>query len=81
MYSKQGVFKERERAYCTNLKNKLSLNFDVSRILIPEISEYLNALHASGNFWCLLITYANSLDPDQDRQNVGPDLNPNSLTV
>ena len=24
----------------------------------------------------LLITFANSLDPDQDRQNVGPDLDP-----
>ena len=28
----------------------------------------------------LLITFANSLDPDQDRQNVGPDLDPNYLT-
>ena len=23
---------------------------------------------------CLLITFANSLDPDQDRQNIGPDI-------
>ena len=29
----------------------------------------------------LLITYMNSLDPDQDRQNVDPDLDPNSLTL
>ena len=29
----------------------------------------------------LLITFANSLDPDQGQQNVGPDLDPNSLTV
>ena len=29
----------------------------------------------------LLITFANSLDPDQDRQNVGPDPGPNHLTV
>ena len=35
---------------------------------------------ASGDF-CLLITFANSLDPDQDRQNVGPDLDPNCLTL
>ena len=27
----------------------------------------------------MLITFANSLDPDQDGQNVGPDLDPNSL--
>ena len=30
---------------------------------------------------CLLITFANNLDPDQDRQNVGPDLDPNCLTL
>ena len=29
----------------------------------------------------LLITFANSLDPDQARQNVGPDLDPNWLTL
>ena len=32
---------------------------------------------------CLLTTvcnFANSLDPDQARQNVGPDLGPNCLT-
>ena len=27
-----------------------------------------------------LLTFSNSLDPDQDRQNVVPDLDPNSLT-
>ena len=31
--------------------------------------------------YCLLLTFANSLDPDQDRQNVGPDLDLNSLTL
>ena len=30
---------------------------------------------------CLLITFANSSDPDQARQNVGPDLDPNCLTL
>ena len=30
---------------------------------------------------CLLITFANSLDPDQDRHNVGPDLDPSCLTI
>ena len=29
----------------------------------------------------LLITFANSLGPDQARQNVGPDLDPNCLTL
>ena len=36
---------------------------------------------ASGDFCHLLIIFANSLDPDQDRQNVGPDLDPNRLTL
>ena len=35
---------------------------------------------ASSNFCNLLITFANSLDPDLDRQNVGPDIDPNCLT-
>ena len=30
---------------------------------------------------CLLITFANKLDPDQTRQNVGPDPDPNCLTL
>ena len=29
---------------------------------------------ASGNFCHLLIAFANSLDPDQAQQNIGPDL-------
>ena len=33
-------------------------------------------------FFCrLLITFASSLDPDQARQNVGPDLDPNCLIL
>ena len=40
-----------------------------------------NTFFDSGYFFRLLITFANSLDPDQDRQNVGPDLDPNYLTL
>ena len=36
---------------------------------------------ASGDFCCLLITLANRLDPDQARQNVKSDLDPNCLTL
>ena len=35
-------------------------------------------MSASSHFCPLLITYANSLGPDQDRQNVGSDLDPES---
>ena len=34
-----------------------------------------------GDFCRLLITFANSSDQDQDRQNVCPDLDPNPLTL
>ena len=34
-----------------------------------------------GNFCRLLMNFANSLDPDQDPQNVGPDLDPNCFTL
>ena len=33
------------------------------------------------SFCGLLIIFANSLDLDQDRTNIGPDLDPNSLTL
>ena len=35
----------------------------------------------SDKFCCPLITFANTLDPDQARQNVGPDLNPNLFDI
>ena len=35
----------------------------------------------SGDFCCLLITFSNSLDPDQDRHDICPDLNTNHLTL
>ena len=38
-----------------------------------------NSYHASDDK--MLITFVNSLDPDQDRQYVGPDLDPNCLTL
>ena len=41
----------------------------------------LTLFPASGDFCRLLITFANSLDPDQAQQNVGPDLDPNCLTL
>ena len=39
-----------------------------------------NSLSTRGDFCCLLKTFANSLDPDQARHNVGPDQDPNCLT-
>ena len=36
-------------------------------------------MYILGNFYRLLITFANSLDPDEARQNVWPDPGPNCL--
>ena len=36
---------------------------------------------ASGDFCHLLIIIANRLDPDQEQQSVGPDLEPNGLIL
>ena len=33
----------------------------------------INSFLARSDFFHLLISFANSLDPDQDQQNVGPD--------
>ena len=47
---------------------------DFLRILNPFLA-------TKGHYCRLLITFANSLGPDQDLQNVGPDLEPNHLTL
>ena len=47
---------------------------------LPSVQS-INSFPASGNFCLLLITFANSLDLDQARQNVRPDLDPNCLTL
>ena len=41
----------------------------------------INSFLASGDICHLLKTIANCLDSDQDRHNVGPDLDPNCLTL
>ena len=47
----------------------------------------LNALYILNSFlsmsvFCCLLIFANSqLDPDQDRQSISPDLDPNRLTL
>ena len=52
---------------------------DCSRRHIPILFCYFSSFLASGDFCHLLITFANSLQPDQDLQNVVPDLDQNCL--
>ena len=48
---------------------------------IRKICQVLfNSFPDRGDFCRLLIIFANSLDPDQARQNAGPDQDPNCLT-
>ena len=51
-----------------------------SQKVVSTSSFVFNSLLSRGDFCCLLITFANSLDPDQASQNVEPDLDPNCLT-
>ena len=44
-------------------------------------SALINSFHASRDLCHLLITSANSLYQDHDRQNVGPDLDSSCLTL
>ena len=45
------------------------------------IGELSNSCLVMGDFCCLLITFANSLETDQDRQNISLDLDLNQLTL
>ena len=46
-----------------------------------QIYKVFQLFLATGDFCHLLITFANGLDPDQDHPNVGPDMDPNHLTL
>ena len=60
--------------------NEIEFSQGFSQKVASRSCSVFNSLHASSNFSHLLITFANSLDQDQARQNVGPDLDPNCLT-
>ena len=45
-----------------------------------DCSNFKKYSPASGDLCRLLMTSTNSLDPDQDRQKVGPDQDPNCFT-
>ena len=49
--------------------------------LKTDFTWHINSFSSSGEFCRLLITFANSLDPDLAWQNIGPDLDSNCLTL
>ena len=59
---------------------KLTLAKVLASKVVSTSCFVFNPLPARGTFGCLLITFASSLDPDQARQNFGPDLDPSCLT-
>ena len=62
---------------CSNVFFVKTYNFPIFSVR----DEIFNSFPANANLCYLLITFANSLDPGQARQNVGPDLDPNCLTL
>ena len=69
----------------TLAKRKKSNEIDFSQefsqnvhVVSRSFSEFYS-LSASSDFYHLLIIFSNSLDPDQARQTIGPDLDPNCL--
>ena len=60
--------------------NEIDFSQGFSQKVVSRSCSEFNSLPASGNLCYLLIIFAISLDPDQARQNVGPDLDPNCLT-
>ena len=46
-----------------------------------KVMAYHDLCICRGDFYHLPIIFANGLDPDLDRQNVMPDLDPNYLTL
>ena len=60
--------------------NKINFSQGFSQKVVSTSCFVINSLPNRGNFLCLLITFANILDPDQARHIVGPDLDPKCLT-
>ena len=73
----------RLRICCSQHFNRMENNFsqEFSQKVVSTSCFVFNSLSARGDFCCLLISFANSMDPDQARQNVGPDLDPKCLTT
>ena len=60
--------------------NDINFSQGFSQKVVSTSCFVFNSLAAKGDSCPLLITFANSLDQDQARQDVGPDLDPTCLT-
>ena len=59
----------------------LTVKWSKNAALAKHLNTHLDNILASSYVCHLLITFANSLDLDQDWHSVGPDLGPNCLTL
>ena len=66
---------------CTYSKFKPFILCPLFMVIAVPSNQCVYSFLASGDFCRLLITFAISLDPDQDQQNVAPDLHPNCLKL
>ena len=63
------------------LTGRKQTKYGMLKVFTVHVDCLINYFVASRDFCYLMITFANSLDPDQDRQNVGPDQGSNLLTL
>ena len=61
-------------------QNEIDFSQGFSQKVVSRSCSVFNSFPTSSDIYHLLITFANSLDPDQAQQNIWPDLDPNSLT-
>ena len=72
-------FNHKETVHKRSLKGgDMKLTFNSPNLI--HVFDRRHNFSPLGDFCRLLITFATSLDPDQARPNVGPDLDPNCLT-
>ena len=64
----------------TQAAHHVSNVVEMPEVCNKVLNHRINSLQVSSNSCYLLITFANSLGPDQARQNIRPDLNPKCLT-
>ena len=86
--SQQSLQKGQYRAYsgsefvvANTLAKMLEPNeINLSQKVVSASCFVFHSLPARGDFCCVLITFANILDPDQVQQSIGLDLDPTCLT-
>ena len=82
-YSKNVLHCNQRKCLCSIYEciGRIIIYIKANAIFILRQWYFVNSLSASGDLCRLLITFANSSDPDQARQNIGSDLDSNVLTL